>query len=62
MARRKHILMVLGSYDQAAHEGIARYAGQHGWHLDVSILKDFQLPQHWKGDGIITSLNFSREL
>ncbi len=62
MARRKHILMVLGSYDQAAHEGIARYAGQHGWHLDVSILKDFQLPEHWKGDGIITSLNFSRQL
>ncbi len=54
--------MVLGSYDQAAHEGIARYAGQHGWHLDVSILKDFQLPEHWKGDGIITSLNFSRQL
>lgn len=62
MARRKHILMVLGSYDQAAHEGIARYAGQHGWHLDVSILKDFQLPEHWKGDGIITSLNNSRQL
>ena len=54
--------MVLGSYDQAAHEGIARYAGQHGWHLDVSILKDFQLPEHWHGDGIITSLNFSRQL
>lgn len=62
MERRKHILMVLGSYDQKAHEGIARYAGQHGWHLDVSILKDFQLPEHWKGDGIITSLNFSRQL
>lgn len=62
MKRRKHILMVLGSYDQSAHEGIARYAGQHGWHLDVSILKDFQLPEHWKGDGIITSLNFSRQL
>ena len=62
MIRRKHILMVLGSYDQKAHEGIARYAGQHGWHLDVSILKDFQLPEHWKGDGIITSLNFSRQL
>jgi len=62
MNRRKHILMVLGSYDQAAHEGIARFAGQHGWHLDVSILKDFQLPEHWKGDGIITSLNFSKQL
>ncbi len=54
--------MVLGSYDQSAHEGIARYAGQHGWHLNVSILKDFQLPDHWQGDGIVTSLNNSRQL
>lgn len=54
--------MVLGSYDQSAHEGIARYAGQHGWHLNVSVLKDFQLPEHWQGDGIITSLNNSRQL
>ena len=58
----KHVLMVLGSYDQSAHEGIAQYAGQHGWHLNVSILKDFQLPEHWQGDGIITSLNNSRAL
>ncbi|NQY31547.1 MAG: DNA-binding transcriptional regulator [Coraliomargarita sp.] len=62
MKRSKHVLMVLGSYDQAAHEGIARYAGQHRWHLNVSILKDFQLPEHWQGDGIITSLNNSRQL
>ena len=62
MKRAKHVLMVLGSYDQAAHEGIAHYAGQHGWHLNVSILKDFQLPDHWQGDGIITSLNSSRQL
>lgn len=54
--------MVLGSYDHSAHEGIARYAGKHHWHLNVSILKDFQLPEHWQGDGIITSLNNSRQL
>ena len=60
--RVKHVLMVLGSYDQSAHEGIAQYAGQHGWHLNVSILKDFQLPEHWQGDGVITSLNNSRAL
>jgi len=62
MRRAKHVLMVLGSYDQSAHEGIARYAGAHGWHLNVSILKDFQLPEHWQGDGIVTSLNNSRQL
>jgi LacI family transcriptional regulator len=62
MKRVKHVLMVLGSYDQSAHEGIAQYAGQHEWHLNVSILKEFQLPEHWQGDGIITSLNDSRQL
>lgn len=62
MGVSKHVLMVLGSYDQSAHEGIARYAGEQGWHLNVSILKDFQLPDAWKGDGIITSLNNSRAL
>lgn len=62
MAQGKHVLMILGSYDQSAHEGIARYAGKQGWHLNVSILKDFQLPQHWHGDGIITSLNDSHSL
>lgn len=62
MLATKHILMVLGSYDQSAHEGIAKYASQHGWHLNISILKDFQLPENWQGDGIITSLNDSRAL
>lgn len=62
MVAAKHVLMVLGSYDQSAHEGIARYASQHGWHLNVSILKDFQLPENWQGDGIITSMNNSSSL
>lgn len=62
MIPAKHVLMVLGSYDQSAHEGIARYASQHGWHLNVSILKDFHLPKGWQGDGIITSLNNSAAL
>ncbi|MGJ8654654.1 MAG: substrate-binding domain-containing protein [Opitutaceae bacterium] len=62
MKQTKHVLMVLGSYDQSAHEGIAQFAVQQQWHLNVSILKDFQLPEHWQGDGIITSLNNSQPL
>ena len=62
MIHSKHVLMLLGSYDQLAHEGIAKYAGKHGWHLNVSILKDFLLPLSWKGDGIITSLNNNQNL
>lgn len=59
---RRHVYMILGSYDQSAHEGIANYAGKHGWHLNVSALKSFNLPKNWKGDGIITSLNNSSSL
>ena len=62
MIKSKHVLMLLGSYDQSAHEGIAEYAGQHGWHLNVSILKEFQLPERWQGDGIIASLNHNNSL
>ena len=62
MKHSKHVLMLLGSYDQSAHEGIAEYAGQHGWHLNVSILKEFQLPHRWRGDGIIASLNHNKSL
>ena len=62
MIQSKHVLMLLGSYDHSAHEGIAEYAGQHGWHLNASILKEFQLPDHWQGDGIIASLNNNKSL
>ncbi|MGF1531411.1 MAG: substrate-binding domain-containing protein [Puniceicoccaceae bacterium] len=51
------VLMLLGSYDIAAHSGIARAAKELGWHLDVSVLKTFRLPENWRGDGIICSLN-----
>lgn len=49
--------MALGSYDYSAHKGIARFASQHKWHLNSSVLKTFQMPHNWNGDGIITSLN-----
>lgn len=58
----KHVLMALGSYDYSAHKGIARYAGAHAWHLNTSVLKSFQMPHNWRGDGIITSLNNSSRL
>ena len=62
MSRSRKILMLLGSYDFHAHAGIARAARVLNWHLDVSLLKTFQLPAQWRGDGIITSLNRSQRL
>ncbi|MCH6254920.1 DNA-binding transcriptional regulator [Puniceicoccaceae bacterium K14] len=53
----KHVLMALGSYDYSAHKGIARFASENKWHLNSSVLKTFQMPHNWNGDGIITSLN-----
>lgn len=56
------VLMLLGSYDQAMHSGIARAARELSWHLDVSLLKTFRLPERWQGDGIICALNNNPKL
>lgn len=37
--------------------GIARHAARHGWHLNLQMLASGQLPAHWSGDGIITTLD-----
>ncbi|CAI8361135.1 MAG: Xylose operon regulatory protein [Opitutia bacterium UBA7350] len=62
MSRNRKVLMLLGSYDALAHAGIARAARELNWHLDVSLLKTFQFPVRWEGEGIITSLNQSQRL
>ncbi|MEM6886102.1 MAG: DNA-binding transcriptional regulator [Verrucomicrobiota bacterium] len=58
----RNVLMLLGSYDHRTHQGIAALARERHWHLDVSVLKSFQLPERWQGDGIITTLNSSHGL
>ena len=53
---RRQVLLALGWYHPKTHRGIARFAGEHNWHLASEMLFDQRLPWTWKGDGILTSL------
>ena len=54
--------MLLSNYDPETHRGIARAARDLGWHLNISMLNSFQTPEHWRGDGIVCSLDSNRKL
>ncbi len=47
------VLLSLPWYAPNIHHGIARYAEQAGWNLDLSWVHDALLPAKWDGDGII---------
>ena len=48
--------MALGYYDHQLHRGIVRYAREAGWILDTSMGHYGVIPDHWRGDGILTLL------
>jgi LacI family transcriptional regulator len=48
--------MALGYYDLQLHRGIVRYAREAEWVLDTSMAHYSLIPEHWRGDGIITIL------
>lgn len=62
--RRPRILLALGWYSVAIHRGIARYARQANWILDLSMTRQSgaQAPARWNGDGIISLLHRESEL
>ena len=61
-AHMKKVLMLLNNYDTDTHRGIARASKELGWNLNAGIRAVFNLPKHWKGDGIICALGNSQEL
>jgi LacI family transcriptional regulator len=61
-ARRPCILLALGWYSAAIHRGIARYARQAGWVLDLTMTRHGLAPRSWRGDGIICLLHWEAEL
>ena len=48
--------MALGYYDHQLHRGVVRYAREAGWSLDTSMAHYGILPEHWRGDGVLTLL------
>jgi LacI family transcriptional regulator len=54
----RHVLVALSWYYPALHRGIARYARDHRWHLTADL--DEPVPEHWRGDGVLTLLGSRR--
>ena len=42
--------------------GVVQYANEAGWHLDLTTFISGELPEDWKGEGIITLLGEHKEL
>ena len=60
--RQKRILLALGWYDYRLHDGIAKYALEHGWHLCPDTTKEKVIPWGWEGDGILAWLGAGDDL
>lgn len=60
--QQRNILLILEHYDHHIHHGVARYAGEHHWHLNADMVRMGRIPIGWQGDGIITSLGARTDL
>jgi len=56
MEHQRNVLLVLSWYLVEIHRGVARYAREHDWLLSADMAYDSELPQGWKGDGVIALL------
>lgn len=59
---QKRILLALGWYDYRLHDGIAKFAIEHGWHLCPDTTKEKVIPWGWEGDGILAWLGAGDDL
>lgn len=53
---RKRVLLALGWYSYRLHRGVARYADQARWILNIEMERTGHLPPYWDGDGAICVL------
>src|SRR5258708_5828266 len=50
---RRKVLLALGWYAGQIHHGVAQFARQAGWILNLEALRCGVAPESWRGDGII---------
>jgi LacI family transcriptional regulator len=62
MRKQKNVLLVLGWYDHRLHQGIAKYAQEHDWHLSANLARERVIPWGWKGDGVLAWLGAGDDL
>ena len=60
--RHKRVLLALGWYDYRLHQGIERYAQEHGWSLSSNLTRERVIPWGWDGDGILAWLGAGDDL
>jgi len=60
--KQKRVLLALGWYDYHLHEGIEKYAQEHGWHLYADLAREKVIPWGWEGDGILAWLGAGDDL
>lgn len=60
--KQKRVLLALGWYDYRLHQGIEKYAQEHGWHLYSDLAREKVIPWGWEGDGILAWLGAGDDL
>jgi len=58
----KRVFLALGWYDYRLHQGIEKYAQEHGWHLYSEYTREKIIPWGWTGDGILAWLGAGEDL
>ncbi len=58
---RKRVLLALGWHSYRLHRGVARYADQAHWILNIEMERTGDLPSYWDGDGAICVLGMNDE-
>lgn len=60
--KQKRVFLALGWYDYRLHQGIEKYAQEHGWHLYSNYTREKVIPWGWRGDGILAWLGAGDDL
>jgi len=60
--KQRRVLLALGWYDYHLHQGIEKYAREHGWHLYADLAREKVIPWGWEGDGILAWLGAGHDL
>ena len=60
--KQKRVLLALGWYDYRLHQGIEKYAQEHGWHLYADFAREKVIPWGWEGDGVLAWLGAGDDL
>jgi LacI family transcriptional regulator len=59
---RRRVLLALSWYAGQIHEGVAQFAREAGWILNLDALRSGSIPPNWRGDGIIAILGSNDRL